>query len=64
MGYQKLIKQDIPLKPIVSSRGAVSYKTAKELARILKPLVKKSPYHVHSTRDFVQQIKCYPVTTG
>ena len=46
------------MKPMVSSRGAVSYETAKELARILKPLVGKSPYHVHNSRDFVQQIKC------
>ena len=28
---------------------------AKELAKILKPLVDKSPHHVHSTQDFVEQ---------
>ena len=32
----------MPLRPIVSSIGTVSYKTAKELARILKPLVVRS----------------------
>ena len=31
--------------------------TAKELAKILKPLVCKSIYHVHNTEDFIQQIK-------
>ena len=35
----------------------MSYETAKELARILKPLVGKSPYNVQNTRDFVQQMK-------
>ena len=43
---------------MVSSKGAVSYETAKELARILKPLIGRSPYHVHTTRDFVQHIRC------
>ena len=40
-----------------TSRGAVSYETAKELARILKPLVGKSPYNVQNTRDFIQEMK-------
>ena len=47
----------MPLRPIVSSIGAVSYETAKELARILKPLVGRSPYHVQNTRHFTQHIK-------
>ena len=42
----------------MSSRGAVSYETAKELASILKPLVGRSPYHVHSTKDFIQHLRC------
>ena len=47
----------MPLRPKVSSIWAVSYETAKELARILKPLVGRSPYHVQNTRDFIQHIK-------
>ena len=47
----------MPLRPIVSSIGAVSYETSKELARILKPLVGKSPYQVQNTKDFIQQIQ-------
>ena len=50
-------KEGIPLRPIVSSIGAASYETAKELARILKPLVGSSPYQVQNSRDFIQQIK-------
>ena len=57
MGSPRFTKKQFPLRPIVSSIGAVSYETSKELARILKPLVRKSPYHVHNTQDFIQQIK-------
>ena len=56
-GLPKIHKEGIPLRPIVSSIGAASYETAKELAKILKPLVGKSIYHVHNTQDFIQQIK-------
>ena len=38
-GLPKIHKEGIPLRPIVSSIGAASYATSKELARILKPLV-------------------------
>ena len=30
---------------------------AKELAKILKPLVGKSPHHINSTQDFEEQVK-------
>ena len=35
----------------------MAYNTAKELARILKPLVGLSEHHIHNIIDFVQQIK-------
>ena len=44
-------------RPIVSSCGSVTYGVAKELAKILKPLVGKSPHHITSTQDFVEQAK-------
>ena len=56
-GLPKIHKSGIPLRPIISSIGTVTYNTAKELARILKPLVGLSNHHVHNTRDFVEQIK-------
>ena len=56
-GLPKIHKAGVPLRPIVSSRGTISYETAKELAQILKPLVGKLPYNVHNTRDFVEQMK-------
>ena len=62
-GLPKIHKPDTPLRPIVSSCGSVTYGVAKELAKILKPLVGKSPHHITSTQDFVEQakhIKCKP----
>ena len=56
-GLPKIHKPGIPLRPIVSSIGAATYSTAKELAKILKPLVGMSAHHVQNTRDFVEQIK-------
>ena len=50
-------KEGITLRPIISSRGAATFESAKELARILKPLVGKSPHHVHNTQDFIQSIE-------
>ena len=47
----------MPLRSIVSSIGAVTYEKSKELAKILKPLVGRSPYQIQNTRDFIQHIK-------
>ena len=56
-GLPKIHKPDTALRPIVSSCGSVTYSVAKELAKILKPLVGKSPHHINSTQDFVEQVK-------
>ena len=56
-GLPKIHKAGVPLRPVVSSRGSEAYGTAKELARILKPLAGRSPYNVQNTKDFVQQLK-------
>ena len=56
-GLPKVHKQGMPLRPIVSSNGAVTYQAAKELSKILKPLVGKSPHHVHNNEDFLQYLK-------
>ena len=47
----------MPLRPIVSSIGAVTYQTSKEVARILRPLVGKSIHNVKNTQDFLDSIK-------
>ena len=56
-GLPKIHKAGTPLRPIISSIGTASYNTAKELARILKPLVGTTIHHVQNTRDFIEQIK-------
>ena len=53
-----------PLRPIVSSCGSVTYGMAKELNKILKPLVDKSPHHINSTHDFVEQVKQLTLAPG
>ena len=37
---------------------------AKELAKILKPLVGKSPHHINSTQDFVEQVRHITLAPG
>ena len=55
-GLPKIHKRGIPLTPTVSSKGSINYEVAKELARILRPLVGKSPHHIKNTGDIVQQV--------
>ena len=54
-GLPKIHKLDTPLRPIMSSRRSVTYGVAKVLTKLLKPLVGKSPNHIQSTQDFVEQ---------
>ena len=56
-GLPKIHKAGVPLRPIISSRGSATYETAKELAKILKLLVGRSPYHVQNNKDFLDSIK-------
>ena len=48
----------------MSSCGFVTYGVAKELAKILKPLVGKSPHHITSTQDFVEQARQIKLEPG
>ena len=63
-GLPKIHKPDTPLRPIVSSCGSVTYGVAKELAKILKPLVGQSPHYINSTQDFVEQAKHFKLESG
>ena len=47
----------MPLRPIISSVGSVTHATAKELARITKPLVGGSQHHVKNSMDFIHSIE-------
>ena len=63
-GLPKIHKSDTPLRPIVSSCGSVTYGVARELAKILKPLVGKFPHHINSTQDFVEQARQFKLEPG
>ena len=63
-GLPKIHKLDTLLRPIVSSTGSVTYGVAKELDKILKPLVGKSVYHIKSTQDFVEQVRHITLAPG
>ena len=63
-GLPQIQKLDTPLRPIVSSCGSVTYAAAKELTKILKPLVGKYPHHVNSTHDFVEKVKHITLASG
>ena len=63
-GLPKIYNPDTSLRPILSRCGSVTYGVAKELARILKPLVGKSPHHINSTHDFVEQVKQLTLVPG
>ena len=54
-GPPRIHKRGIHLRFIVPSRGITTYEAAKELFRILRPLVGRSPHHLK--KDFVDQIQ-------
>ena len=58
------IHKDVPLRPIVSSIGSVTYGVAKELSRILKPLVGNSSHHVNNSKEFAEEIRNIKLERG
>ena len=48
--------EDLPLRPIISITGAATYKLAKYLAQILKPLA-QSQYTIKSSKSFMKTLK-------
>ena len=60
----KIHKTGNPLRPIVSSRGSVTYGVAKVLIKLLKPLVGKSPHHIQRKSDFVNRAKGLTLQLG
>ena len=56
-GLPKINKIGTPLRPIVSSRGSITYGVAKELAGLICLLVGLSPHHLRTIQHFVQHIE-------
>ena len=63
-GLPKIHKTGTSCRPIVSSRGSVTYGVVKLLSKVLKPLVGKSAHHVQSTSDFVNKDKMITLQLG
>ncbi len=56
-GLPKIHKTEVPLRPIISSIGSITYEAAKYLAVVIGPLVGKTEHHIKNSTDFVQKIK-------
>ena len=54
-GLAKTHKQNVPLRPIISSIGTFSSKTAKYLAKILSPLAQNS-HLLKDSFDFIDRL--------
>ena len=54
-GSPKIHKTGPPLRPIVSSRGSVTYGVAKVIAKILIFLVGKLPHHIQKYQGLYKQ---------
>ena len=63
-GLPKIHKVGTPLRPIVSSRGSITYGVAKELASIIHPLVGQSQHHLKNTQHFIEKIQQVKLQQG
>ena len=63
-GLPKIDKEDVPLRPIVSSIGSVTYGVAKERSRILKSLVGNSIHRVNNSKEFAEEIRNIKLERG
>ena len=63
-GLPKVHKENTPLRPIVSSIGSVTYGVAKELSRIIKPLVGSTEHHVNNSKEFIEEVKKIKLEEG
>ena len=56
-GLPKIHKDGVPLRPIVSSIGSVTYNLSKYLADLLAPLTGHTVHHIKDSKDFVNTIQ-------
>ena len=63
-GLPKIHKANVPLRPIVASRGRLTYNASSVLADILGPLMGKSERHIKNSGDCVDKIKNLEVPPG
>ena len=63
-GLPKIHKKEVPLRPIVSSIGNISYHVAEYLTSILSPLMGKNPHFIKNSQDFIKKIKNLEIPPG
>ena len=63
-GLPKVHKSNIPLRPIVSSIGNITYNIARFLTQVLSPLVGKTEHFIKNSKDFVEKIRHLEVPPG
>ena len=63
-GLPKIHKNNVPLRPIVSSIGNITQETSKYLTQVLSPLVGKNPHFIKNSADFVKKISNLEVPPG
>ena len=56
-GLPKVHKPGVPLRPIVSTIGSVTYNLAKYLARLLTPLVGQTDSYVKDSKNFAEFVR-------
>ncbi|XP_072043064.1 uncharacterized protein [Amphiura filiformis] len=61
-GLPKVHKPACPLRPIVASRGSITYNTAKYVANILSPLVGKSSTHLKNSEELVNKLSQFKLS--
>ena len=55
--------EQLPMRPVISNIGTMTYELSKHLADLLRPLT-KSEYSIDSTKDFRDRIKRKRVPQG
>ena len=56
-GLPKVHKANMPLRPIVSSVGSITYNCAKYLSSVLSPLVGKNGHAIQNSKHFAEVMK-------
>ena len=63
-GLPKVHKDNVPLRPIVSSIGNITCNIARFLTQVLSPLVGKTKHFIKNSSDFVKKISQLEVPPG
>ena len=60
-GLPKIHKAAVPLRPIVSSIGSITYHCSKHLADIISPLIGRTQHHIKNSQEFSRVIQAHNI---